>query len=133
MNAKLKSLLQQLLRSPQRFPVEAALGLVFFVIAVLSIENKLWSGVSEDILLFFIPLVVFSFWIQRINRWAYSVSFFIFMPLLAVDLKPFLFTFGHLFTYVLAGILLLLGNRRMENRSFVSHAIHIITQITTRK
>lgn len=129
MNAKLKSLLQQLLRSPQRFPVEAALGLVFFVIAVLSIENKLWSGVSEDILLFFIPLVVFSFWLQRINRWAYYVSFFIFMPLLAVDLKPFLFTFGHLFTYVLAGILLLLGNRRMENRSFVSHAIHIITQM----
>ena len=80
MNAKLKSLLQQLLRSPQRFPVEAALGLVFFVIAVLSIENKLWSGVSKDILLFFIPLVVFSFWLQRINRWAYYVSFFIFMP-----------------------------------------------------
>jgi len=29
MNTKLKTLFQQLLRSPQRFPVEAALGYAF--------------------------------------------------------------------------------------------------------
>lgn len=33
MNAKLKSLLQQLLQSPRRFPVEFVLGVVFFIIA----------------------------------------------------------------------------------------------------
>ena len=34
MSTKLKSLLQQLLQSPRRFPVELALGVVFFIIAV---------------------------------------------------------------------------------------------------
>jgi hypothetical protein len=30
MNTKLKTLLQQLLQSPRRFPIELALGVVFF-------------------------------------------------------------------------------------------------------
>ena len=34
MSTKLKSLLQQLLLSPRKFPVEFVLGLAFFVIAV---------------------------------------------------------------------------------------------------
>lgn len=41
---KLKTLLQQLLQSPRRFPVELALGVTFFIIAVLD------SSVNGDIL-----------------------------------------------------------------------------------
>ena len=40
MSTKLKSLLQQLLQSPRRFPVELALGVVFFIIAVWDSETR---------------------------------------------------------------------------------------------
>ena len=121
MNTKLKSLLQLFVQSPRRFPVEAALGVVFFVIAVCDYH--------DDILWLFVPLVALSFWLQRVNGVAYYASFFLFLPLMALDLKPFLWTYGFAFTYVLTGILLILGNRRMENRPFAAHALHVVAQM----
>ena len=137
MNTKLKSLLQQLLQSPRRFPVELALGIVFFVIAVWDSESSTWnetsarmeSAVNSDILWFFVPLMVLTFWLHRVNRWAYFASFFLFLPLMALDLEPFLWTYGFGFTYVLAAILLVVGNRRMDNRPFAAHALHVVTQL----
>ena len=137
MNTKLKSLLQQLLQSPRRFPVEFALGIVFFVIAVWDSETSSWdetktqmvSAVNNDILWFFVPLMVLTFWLHRVNRWAYFASFFLFLPLMALDLKPFLWTYGFAFTYVLAAILLIVGNKRMDNRPFAAHALHVVTQM----
>ena len=137
MNTKLKSLFLQLLQSPRRFPVEFVLGIVFFVIAVWDSESSTWneasarmeSAVNSDILWFFVPLVALSFWLHRVNRWAYLASFFLFLPLMALDLKPFLWTYGFAFTYVLAGILLVVGNRRLDNRPFAAHALHVVTQM----
>ena len=137
MNTKLKSLLQQLLQSPRRFPVEFALGVAFFIIAVWDSESSTWnetsarmeSAVNGDILWFFVPLMALTFWLHRVNRWAYFASFFLFLPLMALDLKPFLWTYGFAFTYVLAGILLVVGNRRLDNRSFAAHALHVVTQM----
>ncbi len=137
MNRKLKSLMQQLLQSPRRFPVEFALGIVFFVIAVWDNESSTWnetsarmeSVVNSDILWFFVPLMVLTFWLHRVNRWAYIASSFLFLPLMALDLKPFLWTYGFGFTYVLAGILLIVGNKRMNNRPFAAHALHVVTQM----
>ena len=137
MNTKLKSLLQLLLQSPRRFPVELALGVVFFIIAVWDSENSEWnvktaqyeSAVNGDILLLFVPLMALTFWLHRVNRWAYYVSFFLFLPLMALNLKPFLWTYGFAFTYVLAAILLIIGYKRMDNRSFAAHALHVATQM----
>ena len=137
MNTKLKTLLLQLLQSPRRFPVEMALGVAFFIIAVWDSESNTWneataemeSAVNSDILSLFVPLVALSFWLQRVNRWVYYVSFFLFLPLMALDLEPFLWTYGFAFTYVLTGILLIVGNRRLENRSFAAHALHVVTQM----
>ena len=137
MIAKLKSLLQQLLQSPRRFPVEAALSVAFFVIAVWHSETSGWneaterweSAVNADILWLFVPLLVLTFWLHRVNRWAYFASFFLFLPLMMLNLKPFLWTYGFAFTYVLAAILLVVGNKPMSNRSFAAHALHVITQL----
>ena len=137
MNTKLKTLLQQLLQSPRRFLVEAALGVMFFLIAVWDTESSVWndltarmeSAVNGDILWLFVPLVVLSFWLQRVNRWAYLASFFLFLPLMTLNLRPFLWTFGFAFTYVLAAILLVVGNKKMDNRSFAAHALHVVTQL----
>ena len=129
--------MQQLLRSPRRFPVELALGVVFFIIAVWNSESREWSekvgefvsAVNGDILWFFVPLMALTFWLNRVNRWAYLASFFLFLPMMALNLKPFLWTYGFAFTYVLAAILLIIGNRRMDNRSFAAHALHVVTQL----
>ena len=137
MNTKLKSLIQQLQQSPRRFPVEFALGIVFFIIAVWHSETFTWnettareeSAVNSDILWFFVPLMVLTFWLHRVNRWAYFASFFLFLPLMALDLKPFLWTYGFGFTYILAAILLIVGNKRMDNRPFAAHALHVVTQL----
>lgn len=137
MNMKLKTILQQLLKSPRRFPVEAALGVVFFIIAVWNSERSHWNDVTAhidtlingEILWLFVPLVILSFWLQRVNRWAYYASFFLFLPLMALNLRPFLWTYGFVFTYVLAGILLIVGNKRMDNRPFAAHALHVVTQL----
>lgn len=137
MNKKLKSLMQQLLQSPKRFPFEFALGIVFFIIAVwdlqLSTSNmsatRVESTVNGDILWLFVPLMALTFWLHRVNRWVYFASFFLFLPLMALDLKPFLWTYGFGFTYVLAGILLIVGNKRMNNRPFAAHALHVVTQM----
>ena len=108
MNTKLKILWQLLLQSPRRFPVETALGIAFFIFSVWD------SAFNSDTLWLFVPLIALTFWLQRVNRWLYYVSFFLFLPLMALDLKPFLWTYGFFFTYVLAGILLVVGNRRMD-------------------
>ena len=137
MSTKLKSLLQQLLQSPRRFPVELALGVVFFIIAVWDSETREWSektaeyvsAINGDILWFFVPLMALTFWLHRVNRWAYYASFFLFLPLMMLDLKPFLWTYGFAFTYVLAAILLIIGYKKMDNRSFAAHALHVATQM----
>ena len=137
MKTNLKSMLQLLLQSPRRFPVEAALGVVFFIIGIWDIETSEWSdvtrriesGVNGDILWLFVPLVVLSFWLHRVNRWAYYASFFLFLPLMTLNLKPFLWTYGFFFTYVLAAILLLVSNKKMDNRPFAAHALHVVTQM----
>ena len=130
-------MLQQLLQSPRRFPVELALGVAFFIIAVWDSETSAWndaarqyeSAVNGDILWLFVPLMTLTFWLHRVNRWAYIASFFLFLPLMALDLKPFLWTYGYAFTYLLAGILLIVGNKRLDNRPFAAHALHVVTQL----
>ena len=137
MKTNLKTMLQLLLQSPRRFPVEAALGVAFFIIGVWDSETTAWnevtrqidSSINGDILWLFVPLVVLSFWLQRVNRWAYYASFFLFLPLMALNLRPFLWTYGFYFTYVLAAILLIVGSKRMDNRPFAAHALHVVTQM----
>ncbi len=137
MKEKLKNILRLLLRSPREFPVEAAMGLAFFAIAAWHTGHNEWdevlhqsvSGVNADILPLFVPLLVLTFWLHKVNRWAYVASGFLFLPLMALNLKPFLMTYGFGFTYVLAAILLLVGVKRMDNRSFAAHALHVVTQL----
>lgn len=127
MKTKLQILWQQLLRSPKRFPVEAALGVVFFLLTVIGCEGIRMNEVGP-VLLCFIPLVAISHWLQSVNRMAYQVSFLLFLPLLALDLEDFILTIAFCFTYVLAAILLIIGNRKLDNRSFVANALHVYAQ-----
>ena len=106
---KVKTMAQQLLRSPREFPIEAAMGVVFFLIAALHTSSSQWAEkvadyLQDDVLVLFVPLIVLTFRLHRVNSWAYILSGLLFIPLMALDLKPFLFTYGFGFTYVLAEI-----------------------------
>ena len=113
------------------------MGVAFFAIAAYDTETQvinyekleMVSGVNSDILWFFVPLLVLTFYLGRINRWAYVVSGLLFLPLMLLNLRPFLWTTGFMFTYVLAGILLVIGTRRMQNRPFAAQALHVATQL----
>ena len=137
MKTKIKNILKQLLRSPLEFPVEAAMGFLFFCISAWHTSHaelnthtgQMESFVNVDILWLFVPLFVLTFWLHKVNRWAYMASGLLFLPLMALNLEPFLWTYGFAFTYVLAAILLLVGVRRMDNRSFAAHALHVVTQL----
>ncbi len=123
---RVKTIVKQLLRSPLKFPVEAAMGLAFFVIAVS------YTGHAADdagILWLFVPLMVLTLVMHNVNRVAYVVSGLLFLPLMSLNLKPFLWTYGFGFTYVIAAILLVLGTRRLDNRSFAAHVLHVVTQM----
>ena len=113
------------------------MGFLFFCISAWhtghagwdSVTGELTSGVNADIIWLFVPLLILTFWLHKVNRWAYMASGLLFLPLMALNLKPFLWSYGFAFTYVLAAILLLVGVRRMDNRSFAAHALHVVTQL----
>ena len=129
--------IRELLRCPKELPVETALCVTFFIIAVWDTSLKRWDGdtgewispVNGDILWLFPPLFILTFYLHRVNRWAYYLSYFLFIPLMALDLKPFLWSTAFGFTYVLAAILLVIGIRRMDNRPFAAHLLHVVTQV----
>ena len=137
MKTRIKDVVKQVLRSPQEFPIETAMGFIFFCISAWHTSHSEWndttgelaSGVNVDILWLFVPLLVLTFWLHKVNRWAYFASGLLFLPLMALNLKPFLWTYGFGFTYVLAAILLLVGVRRMDNQRFATHALHVVTQL----
>ena len=84
---KLKKI-RDLLLCPKELPVETALCLTFFIIAVIYTSTNQWdsvdmvykSAVNGDILWLFVPLFVLTFYLHRVNRWAYILSYFLYIP-----------------------------------------------------
>ena len=137
MKLRIKNIFRLFVNSPREFPVEAAMGFMFFCISAWHTSHVKWndqisemtSGVNIDIVFLFVPLMVLTFWLHKVNRWVYMASGLLFLPLMALNLKPFLWTYGFAFTYVLAALRLLVSVRRMDNRSFAAHALHVVTQL----
>lgn len=132
---RLKLFILQLWRSPKEFPIEALMGLAFFLISAFNAET--WdehselavSNINSDILWLFFPLLALTYWAHKVNRIAYIVSGLLFLPLMALDLEPFLWTYGFGVSYILALLLLIVDKRRMGNRDFAIHTLHVITQL----
>lgn len=126
-----KEVLRHIAKSPRRFPVEFVFGIIFCAIACYNLasghEGK--SSFHEDMLLLFVPLVAFSFFLRGVNRWLYAASLLLLVPLMVLDLHSFVWTTAFFLTYVLAALLLIHGNRRLANRSFACHVLHVVTAI----
>ena len=129
---KVFEILRQLLRCPQEFPLEALMGLSFFLIAAYNTYHGYGHTTNplfdEEILLFFVPLYVLTYSLHQQNKWAYVASFFIFPLLMPLSLEPFISSSKLPFLYALAALLLVLGTRRMNDRPFGAHLLHLIVQ-----
>ena len=114
-------------------PLEALMGLSFFLIAAYDIYHGFGNVpnkyLDEEILAFFVPLFVLTFYMHKLNKWAYVASFFIFLFLMPLSLEPFITSLAFPFTYVLAALLLIVGTRRLTDRPFGAHLLHVVTQL----
>ena len=137
LKSKLKQTLQQLLRSPKNFPVELFLGIVFFVMTVCMNEHCTWTlfghafewDKHSDIIPWFIPLFSLTFWLGKVNRWAYIASAVLFLPLLLLNWDDYFNAEAVGMTYVVAAILLVIGTRKLSNQTFCMHTLHVVTQL----
>lgn len=130
---KVLEILRRLLHCPLEFPLEALMGLSFFLIAAYDIYHGFGNVpnkyLDEEILVFFVPLFVLTFYMHKLNKWAYVASFFIFLFLMPLSLEPFITSLAFPFTYVLAALLLIVGTRRLTDRPFGAHLLHVVTQL----
>ncbi len=131
---KTMAFMKRLLHSPKAFPMEALMGIAFFLIAAWKTEKvSLCEALPDasswaDILYFFVPLMVLTFYMHRVNRWAYVVAGLLFVPLMMLNLYPFLWSAGFYFTYVLAAILLVIGTKQMNDQPFAIQALSTVIQ-----
>lgn len=134
---KLKQTLLQLLRSPKNFPAEMFMGIVFFVITICMNEHSTWTLFGQTIewdkhstiIPWFIPLFSLTYWLGKVNRWAYYASALLFIPLLLLDRNGFFNVDAVGMTYIVAAILLIIGTRKLSNQSFCMHTLHVVTQL----
>lgn len=134
----LKKIYHETLNAFRQFPVEALLGLTFFIIAYCStvrpIEEQTVSKLNGVLALSFQMLVLtyllnkYSDVLRRIGRWLYWGSYFIYIPLLFVDLSQFEQGFSYGFAWLLALLMLVAGRRSWNDRRYASEVLHTITQ-----
>ena len=137
---RVSSIVSDSARCFKEFPVEILYGVTFFVLCILS--DVVNVGLSPDgealvdshILLFFLPLFVLSFFLNRILkakalRWIYFLSYLFWIPFLYLDMEALVQTRGFWFTYFLAVILLTLLGARTDNESFGRHLLNVFLQI----
>lgn len=127
MKTGIKSTFNQLLKSPVQFPVETFVGVAFFVLSLFRETLKI-----NDIEWFFVPLIVFTFWLHGINKWLYIISGLLFIPLigikinLASDSETLYYV---ILPYIVAILLLFIGNKILSNKNFSLRARHNIIQL----
>ncbi len=134
----IKQIYHETLKAIRQFPVEALLGLTFFILGCWStiptIQQETVLKINGVLLLSFQMLVLtyllnkFSDVIGRLGRWFYWLSYFIYIPLLLTDLSQFEKGFGYGFTWLLALLMLVVGRRSWDNRRYASEVLHTITQ-----
>jgi len=134
----IKQIYHETLIAFRQFPVEALLGLTFFIIAYCStiptIQEQTVSKLNDVLALSF-QMLVLTYLLNKfrdvtghIGRWMYWLSYFIYIPLLFVDLSQFEQGFSYGFTWLLALLMLVVGRRSWNNSRYASEVLHTITQ-----
>ena len=123
----------------KKYPVEALLGLLFFVF--FCIEDQLnWESSSElikhirDVMSLFPAFMVLVYSLHQLlyptkGRILYYLSVLLPLPFLWVDLSHFVFTISYTFTLILAFFILLACKCKWENLSFARNCMQTFVSL----
>lgn len=113
-------------QSIKEFPVEALLGLTYFIIYIFAEKIAAttdWSGIFH-LFLWFFPHYVLVFTLHRfcegrpVVKWLYYLSWFLWIPLLFLSKTAAAHGSAWAVSYVLAAILLVIGDRKLDNEAY---------------
>lgn len=139
---KLKSVFDAAVECIKHYPVEVLLGISVFVLSIIDYHYTNHVNYAnpfnavQNVQYLFFPLFVLIYMLHRccVERgvWGkvlYGLSYFAFVPLLFIDLSTFLWSFAHGFTWLLAALALIIGERKWDNRQFANGTVEVITQV----
>ena len=132
---RMKALGQGVVRSVREFPLETLLGLVYFVLGVLTDRGQtaaLKDSEVYELLLWFVPQYVLLFAFGRLARrrprWYpfYLLAWFLWIPLFHWGFR---YEDGYLgMAWILVPLMLVLGDRKMDNVAFGRNVFHTVVQ-----
>ena len=132
---RMKALGQGVVRSVREFPLETLLGLVYFVLGVLTDRGQtaaLKDSEVYELLLWFVPQYVLLFAFGRLarrrTRWYpfYLLAWFLWIPLFHWGFR---YEDGYLgMAWILVPLMLVLGDRKMDNVAFGRNLFHTALQ-----
>ncbi|MBQ7610594.1 MAG: DUF4153 domain-containing protein [Bacteroidales bacterium] len=132
---RMKALGQGVVRSVREFPLETLLGLVYFVLGVLTDRGQtaaLKESEVYELLLWFVPQYVLLFAFGRLarrrTRWYpfYLLAWFLWIPLFHWGFR---YEDGYLgIAWILVPLMLVLGDRKMDNVAFGRNVFHTVVQ-----
>ena len=123
--------------SIKEFPVEALLGLTYFIIFIF--EGKIeasadWPDIFPFFLWFF-PQYVLVFTLHRfcegrpVVKCLYYLSWFLWIPLLFLNRFAYTHDMVWSVSYVLAAILLIIGDRKLDNEAYGRGILRIAVKV----
>lgn len=132
---RMKALGQGVVRSVREFPLETLLGLVYFVLGVLTDRGQtaaLKDSEVYELLLWFVPQYVLLFAFGRLarrrTRWYpfYLLAWFLWIPLFHWGFRYEDWYLG--MAWILVPLMLVLGDRKMDNVAFGRNVFHTVVQ-----
>ena len=132
---RMKALGQGVVRSVREFPLETLLGLVYFVLGVLTDRGQtaaLKDSEVYELLLWFVPQYVLLFAFGRLARrrprWYpfYLLAWFLWIPLFHWGFRYEAWYLG--MAWILVPLMLVLGDRKMDNVAFGRNVFHTVVQ-----
>lgn len=124
-------------RSIKEFPVEALVGLTYFIIFIFGEKIQAitdWSGIFPSFLWFF-PHYVLVFTLHRFSegrpvvKWLYYLSWFLWIPLLFLSKAATTHNVVWAVSYVLAAILLVIGDRKLDNEAYGRNILRVAVKV----
>lgn len=133
----LRTFWSQFLQSLTRFPVEALLGVTYFILFLFAgrIDAALEGSDSLNLFLWFFPHYVLVFTLHRFSegrpavKALYFLSWFLWIPLLFFCTARHGSGMAIFVSYLLAAILLVVGRKRLDNGPFAREILRVVVRV----
>ena len=133
----LRTFWSQFLQSLTRFPVEALVGVTYFILFLFAgrIDAALENADSLNLFLWFFPHYVLVFTLHRFSegrpavKALYFLSWFLWIPLLFFCTSRHGSSVAIAVSYLLAAVLLVVGSKRLDNGPFAREILRVVVRV----